>query len=466
MPVKRTAAGSSSDQKRTRFTTSPSRDSPAGSISDAEDNDLLEEDLPQGAKQNKQRAKKKLRDQEGYGSDSSNDDEGVVPSRRPGAKPDEEEDDDVDMFADDVDEKGKGKEADKGKGKGRADEFMDISQIEGQEFGKPETGRGGADDDEDSDSGDEAQAKKNVGTGLDGDMGTDITPFNMKSEMTEGRFTADGEEYLENDKDPNDKHDMWLENVDKEEIKEARRAHRERERLEKEREEKENSQTNKEREIALLRDAVELMERGETVLEALQRLGQQVEEQNRREAMANGGAAAGGNTGGKKKSWVERQKERKKLMAVEQEQADPTHTSNPFTNLTNIVSSLTNTVQIDVYSLSRESIQRMLPRQPDNSSSANGGASGSGNGRPAAPPPPPEDQRMFQYRFSMAYVRSLPEAQRPVEREVFGPFPVQQLKQWRNTGFFGGPACENVELRLAGDGSESSNWGTWDAVVG
>ncbi|WVF68535.1 hypothetical protein IAT40_003303 [Kwoniella sp. CBS 6097] len=464
MPVKRAAAGSSSDHKRTRFADPPSRGSPSGSTSEPEDNDLLEEDLPQGAKKNKQRQKKKLRDQEGYGSDSSNDEEGVVPSRRPGAKADEE-DDDVDMFADDVDEREKSKEADKGKGKAKENDFMDISQIEGQEFGKSTTGQG-ADDGEDSDSGDEAQAKKNLGTGLDGDMGTDITPFNMKSEMTEGRFTADGEEYMENDKDPNDRHDMWLEDVDKDEIKKARRAHRERERLEKEREEKENSQTNKEREVALFREAVELMERGETVLEALQRLGQQVEEQKRKEEKANGGGGAAGGGAGKKKSWVERQKERKKLMAVDQEQVDPTHTSNPFTNLTNIVSSLTTTVQIDVYSLSRESIQRMLPRQTENNSATNGSGSGSGGGRPAAPPPPPEDKRAFQYRFSMAYVRSLPEAQRPVEREVFGPFPVQQLKQWRNTGSFGGPACENVELRLAGDGSDGSSWGSWDAVVG
>ncbi|WVQ96076.1 hypothetical protein IAU59_003177 [Kwoniella sp. CBS 9459] len=456
MPVKRAAAGSSSEQKRTRFDASASRDSPSGSTSEPEDNDLLEEDLPQGAKREKQRAKRKLRDQEGYGSDSSNDEESVVPSRRPGAKAEEEEDDDVDMFADDVDEKGKGKEADKGKGKGKADDFMDMSQIEGQEFGEA-SASGGANggDAEDSDSGDEAQAKKNIGTGLDGDMGTDITPFNMKSEMTEGRFTADGEEYMENDRDPNDRHDMWLEDLDKDEIKKARRAHKERERLEKEREDKENSQSNKEREIALLRDAVALMERGETVLEALQRFGKQVEDQKKKEDQAVGGGAAAAST--KKKSWVERQKERKKMMAVDQEQVDPTHTSNPFTNLTNIVSSLTTTVQIDVYSLSRESIQRMLPRKPD---------SANGNSRSTVPPPPPEDKRAFQYRFSMAYVRSLPEAQRPVEREVFGPFPVQQLKQWRNTGFFGGPACENVELRPVDEGAEGSTWGTWDEIVG
>lgn len=76
---------------------------------------------------------------------------------------------------------------------------------------------------------------------------------------------------------------------------------------------------------------------------------------------------------------------------------------------------------------------------------------------------PDQDDRQFQYRFSMAYVKSLPEAQRPVEREIFGPFPISQLKQWRGTGFFGGPDCGNVELRRAdGEGT----WGSWADIVG
>ncbi|WWC95439.1 hypothetical protein V866_002302 [Kwoniella sp. B9012] len=441
MPVKRSAGSSSAIPKRTRFDDRPSSSvaaaSPAGSgsLSANDDDDLLEEDLPQGAARDKQRARRSLKDTEGYGSDSSNDEEGVVPSRRPGAEKDDE-DDDVDMFADDVDEKAKPTD----KGKGKEKEFMDLNEIEGQEFDQPPRTIG--DDGEgDSDSEDE-EIRKNAKTGLDGDMGSEITPFNMKSEMTEGRFTADGEAYMENEKDENDKHDSWLTNLNKEEIKKARRAHRERERLEKEREEKENSKENKIKERELLREAVGLLERGETVLEALQRLGKEYNKEDP--------------TKKKKMSWAEKQKERKKLMAIEQEQSDPTHTSNPFTNLSNIVSQLTTIGHLEVYSMSKESIQRMLPAE---ASSTNGSSS-----RPNAIPATPVDTRQFQYRFSMAYVRNLPEPQRPVEREVFGPFPVQQLKQWRNTGFFGGPACENVELRLAGD--QPGPWGSWPDIVG
>ncbi|ORX37622.1 hypothetical protein BD324DRAFT_578379 [Kockovaella imperatae] len=433
MSTKRQNAGPSSVQKRTRFASPPpgrngesSRQSPE--IAD----DLLEEDLQQGSKAAKSRSRKQIKDVDGYGSDSSNDEESVVPSRRPGAKAD---DDDVDMFADEPEEK-----ADKGKGKDKEKEFMSLDEIEGQEFDR--TRRGGSSTAGDDSDDEETMAAKRK-QGLDGDMGIDLTPFNMKSEMEEGRFTADGESYVANAKDPNDKHDVWLEDVDEEAMQKARKAHKERERIERELEEKEaeaNEGTNKEKENTLLREAVELMGRGETILEALQR---HAAEEKKKEAEA----------GGKKKTWAERQKERK----ASGKQAD----SNPFTRLSNIVSDLTSIGHLDVYSLSRESIQRMLPAPPAPSSSS--------NGMPVEhiERVAPADSRQFQYRFSMKYLQSMPEANRPVEREVFGPFAVGQLKQWRNTGFFGGPACENVELRVAPEaGMEATAWGPWDQVVG
>lgn len=55
----------------------------------------------------------------------------------------------------------------------------------------------------------------------------------------------------------------------------------------------------------------------------------------------------------------------------------------------------------------------MLPQSATNGSSRPAAAA-------AVPSPPAVDNRQFEYRFSMAYVRNLPEAQRPVEREVFG----------------------------------------------
>jgi CD2 antigen cytoplasmic tail-binding protein 2 len=47
-----------------------------------------------------------------------------------------------------------------------------------------------------------------------------------------------------------------------------------------------------------------------------------------------------------------------------------------------------------------------------------------------------------------------------------GPFSLQQLQGWRGTGFFGSPACENVELRLVTSVGQTGDWGLWAEVVG
>lgn len=306
MPVKRTGGDPSGAPKRTRFAeptpeSGPSKRarSPSSASNDGVDDQFLEADITETSRNAKKRERAALRDQDGYGSDSSNDEESVVPSRRPG--PEEEGDDDVDMFADDDDKpayKGKGKE------KGTKKEFK-LSDVEGQEDSGPDEGRPFNQDDEDSDS--EAEDRQ---TGLDGPMGVEITPFNMKKEFEEGRFAEDGDTYVENDKDPHEQHDHWLDGADKDAIKKARRAHRDRERVEREREAREaelaSGQGSEEREHRLMRNAIDLMERGETLLEALQRLGAEAEAKRRKEE-----------GGKKKKSWAERQRERQAAMAVD-----------------------------------------------------------------------------------------------------------------------------------------------------
>lgn len=80
----------------------------------------------------------------------------------------------------------------------------------------------------------------------------------------------------------------------------------------------------------------------------------------------------------------------------------------PFGRLSNLVSELTSFGHMDVYSMTRESLQRMLPREA------------------AQAPAAPQEIRLFQYRFSKAYLASLPAGQRPVEREVFGESDVRR----------------------------------------
>ncbi len=74
----------------------------------------------------------------------------------------------------------------------------------------------------------------------------------------------------------------------------------------------------------------------------------------------------------------------------------------------------------------QKTLWRMLPpdqaAQVQAQSQPQSSASIAASAAPAAPTP--RDTRAFQYRFSMGYVRALPEPQRPVEREVFGELPV------------------------------------------
>lgn len=295
-PSKRKDQPGPSEPKRTRFASpqSPLRDR---STSIDGPDEFLEEDLQQGAGRLKQKEKRQLKDTEGYGSDSSNDDEGIVPSRRP-----KEEEEDVDMFGEEPEEK-------KDKGKEKKKDFMSMDDIEGQEL----DGRKDAMSEDGSDSdaeiaGDEVTERKKR---KEKALGHEVTGFNMKEEMEEGKFTADGETYIQNDKDEGDKHDVWLTDMDKDAIKKARRAHKEREKQEAEREEAEAKGMGKERERELMQAAVALMERGETVLEAVQRLGKEVEDKRKKEDQ------------GKKKSWAERQKERKAMMAQDEAKYAP-----------------------------------------------------------------------------------------------------------------------------------------------
>jgi CD2 antigen cytoplasmic tail-binding protein 2 len=199
---------------------------------------------------------------EGYDSDSSDDGEGVVLSRKPGADGAAEEEEEDDMFA--MGEKEEKKEQEGAKKK---EEFLRLGDIEGQEFGENE---GSEDEDEESEPEDEDDAERRKKRG----MGFELSSFNMREEMEEGKFSADGM-YVRTF-DPHAVHDKWMDGVDDTEIKKARKIHKERQRVQREKEKAE------ERELQQLggKDEMEramlpLLKKGETVLEALQRMGAQ-----------------------------------------------------------------------------------------------------------------------------------------------------------------------------------------------
>jgi CD2 antigen cytoplasmic tail-binding protein 2 len=207
---------------------------------------------------------------DGYESDSSDDGEGVVLSRRPGADG-AANDEDEDMFATEPKEDTTKAEAGEKK---KGEEFLRLGDIEGQEFGRG----GSADDGDDGDAGDssmdddepededDAERRKKAG------MGYELSSFNMREEMEEGKFSADGM-YVRNF-DPHALHDRWMDGLGEREIKLARKRKRRQEKAQMEMmraEEEELEQLGGK--DAVEREVLAMLKKGETVLEALQRLG-------------------------------------------------------------------------------------------------------------------------------------------------------------------------------------------------
>lgn len=194
---------------------------------------------------------------EGYDSDSTDDGEGVVLSRRAG----DAEDEDEDMFAVGAKEESAAKSD--GASAKKKEEFLRLGDIEGQEFGGGE--ESASEDDEPEDL-DDAERRKKAG------MGFELSSFNMREEMEEGKFSADGT-YIRSF-DPHAVHDKWMEEFDEKDIKKARRLHRHQERIQKEKqkaEEREMQQLGEKEDME--KALLPLLKKGETVLEALQRLG-------------------------------------------------------------------------------------------------------------------------------------------------------------------------------------------------
>lgn len=230
--------GASSSTKKTRF------------VDPSEDPTNFAEQVDEALETKSRKGRVK---NEGYDSDSSDDGEGVVNSRK--KKGDEDEEDD--MFA--MDDKDKDDTQKK-----KRQEYLRLGDIEGQEFTGTNSGSE-SDDDEPVDE-DDAERRKKAG------MGFELSSFNMREEMEEGKFTDDGN-YVRS-VDAHAQHDRWMEGVDDRAMKQARRHKRQQDKEQREK------MLAEEREIAeaggmpaMEKEILQYLKKGETILEALQRLG-------------------------------------------------------------------------------------------------------------------------------------------------------------------------------------------------
>ena len=382
--------GSAPPKKRARF------------AEDEDDATIIVNDLEDNLETRARRGRVRV---EGYESDSTDEGESVVRSRRRHAGGDDD-----DMFATASDEEKHSKA--QGGAKKKGTKWMSLGDIDGQEFGG---GSAGEDDDNivsESDPEDEDDRIRRSKAG----MGYDFTRFNMKEEMEEGKFAEDGT-YVRSF-DQHEMHDRWLEGVDEKEMKRARRAKRRAERIERERirEEERQGGTAEQQQISMQMELVTIMLPGETVLETLARLGK-----NKKKKEAGTGAT------------------KKKRKSHELAQGDPNFVPakapplSDIDKITTISSKLLPSLP-EIYSTTYEAILRSVRKSQ------------------AVPgdwvPPKPK----FEYKWTVEAATT---------HDVNGPFTEEEIRTWFSAGYFG-DSGDRIALRPVG----TEEWKGWDEAFG
>ncbi|KAK2766223.1 hypothetical protein FQN54_007739 [Arachnomyces sp. PD_36] len=382
---------------------------------------------------------------DGYDSDSDN--EGFDARVEAKAKVNREAEsakaggDDDDMFAELEEDFAGGGEAEveadaaQKKKNGKRVRFLQPEDIEGEDLN---TGGDGiennrlsiGDDDEDAggDSAVEEQERAKVGGEVDEELGAGakkthaprMDAFNMQAEQQEGRFDDQGN-FIRKAADPDAVHDSWLEGVSKKDMKKAKEAAEKRDEERREKDRANDSLLTSD----VLKTLIPYLERGETVLEALARLGKGQE---------------------RKPKWQDKNKAKNKhklkngaedVEMAEEESPAVTARKRAIETITEAADILLTRGQTEIYEAERDLLIRQYRRESgeewvDQQSST-------------AQPGGEQKQSAWEYRWSDARDGG----------EVHGPYEGTMMESWNNAGYFG----EGVEFRKAGDS------GPWNKVV-
>ncbi|MCJ1254856.1 hypothetical protein MMC24_002672 [Lignoscripta atroalba] len=387
---------------------------------------------------------------DGYESDSSNEGfDGRAEAKAVNAKkgkgegkPKDEEEND--MFAD-LEEEGfaDGDENEEslreGKRKKKDVRFVEVDEIEGQVAGSKSgghvsadfslngiTGRGrGKERDVEAESSSESdvdeaeradlqgQVDEEVGAGGKKQHAPKLEAFNLKAEKDEGRFD-DQLNYVRKAADPDAVHDSWLEGVSKKDMKKARQAAEKRD--------EERRQRNLEADAVLtsdiLKTLIPYLERAETVLEALARLGRAKEK--------------------KKPKWQSKNKTKRKEddemdLDVQKAAEDPAETRRreAVETITGAADQLLTRGQNEIYDAERETLMRQYRREtgedwkdPHQDEAEEEAADGV------------REAKQWEYRWSDARDGG----------EPHGPYDGVMMVSWNDAGYFG----EGVEFKRVG----------------
>ncbi|KAI0181913.1 hypothetical protein GGR52DRAFT_584385 [Hypoxylon sp. FL1284] len=368
---------------------------------------------------------------DGYDSDSDREELGALHATRTSKTKKDEDEDMDDMFAADEDGDEKDEAVDYSTGKTSKEVwFQDTSTIQGQEASSRSGGHVHLDE---SSSGDEDEETVELAIqeeGVDEEVGAGglkkhapkVEAFNLKAENEEGRFDEAGN-FVRKAVDPDAVHDRWLDGVSKKDMRRAAEAHARREAEQRQRRRDDDAALTAD----LLRALILRLERGETALEALARLG-------RGQAKSKA----------KKVPKWKQKKQQQKTGATDVDDASATAQKTPADEgeaeqqarikdaidaITDAADKLLGRDRPDVYERERELLVREYAREAD---------------EPWVEPPSaaqaaaePAASRMWEFRW----VDGRDDADKQ------GPFDGPTMKAWQDAGYFG----EGVEFREAGD---------------
>ncbi|KAF2199320.1 hypothetical protein GQ43DRAFT_442594 [Delitschia confertaspora ATCC 74209] len=369
---------------------------------------------------------------DGYDSDSSTDNfdaRANAKSKGAAVTSKHDNDDEDDMFAD-LNDDAQAEEQDDDAGndgkKKKGVRFLENHEIEGQEENSKSGGHVAADftagakshtndQDSSSDSGDDEERDRlpeeldeeearEIGAGGKKRHAPKLDAFNMKAEAEEGRFDESGN-YVRKAADPLAVHDSWLDGLSKKDIKRAKEAQDKRDAERRQKDIANDSILTSD----ILSTLIGRMEKGETVLESLQRLGKGREK--------------------KKPKWLQNKAKADDGTEIDDfaGHAAEVRRKEAVEAITGAADQLLTRGQTDIYDAEREVLTRQYKRETgEDWQDLNVGAQADGSGT-----------KQWEYRWSDARDSG----------QHHGPYDGQTMVAWNNAGYFG----EGVEFRRVGE---------------
>ncbi|MCJ1295480.1 hypothetical protein MMC34_007043 [Xylographa carneopallida] len=322
--------------------------------------------------------------------------------------------------------------------------FVEVDEIEGQVVGSKSGGHisskvtdgsviskvggnakqldEGVESSSDSEVGDEVRAEiasdvdKEVGAGGKKKHAPKLDAFNLRAEKEDGGFDEQLN-YVRKAADPDAVHDTWLQGVSKKDMKKAKEAEDKRE--------QERRQKIREADAVLTSDLLKTLilhlDKTETVLEVLARLGRSKDK--------------------KKPRWLNKNKNKRKALDEMELDAENFPESPAETKRLEAVEAITEAAdqlltrgQNEIYDAERELLIRQWQRETEEPW--------------VEPPMEPQDDsednhdsKHWEYRWSDARDGG----------EAHGPYEGTMMESWNDAGYFG----EGVEFRPAGDRDEA-----------